>query len=249
MNVYFDLMIVAHIIIVMVSVKFMNTVSTNRLKGRGIFKLTITTIPLFVGIYFPTWIAVILIILLHILIFFLFFKKYFFSPLIYYLSCYYGLCYAMSLITTKVSVYHFVFVIHSPYGLLSLMVLPIFLLILYLVVRGVDCLYHLGNYKMDVILTVNDQKARFRSYYDTGNTVKYHGVPVIFCLRKNWPFMLNDDEKYISYEMIKEKSKVSLQEALISMNDLSEKTLVYVALIDRKEGFNGCECLLNAYLH
>ncbi len=249
MNVYFDLMIVAHIIIVMVSVKFMNTVSTNRLKRRGVFKLIIATIPLIVGVYFPSWISAVLIVLLHALIFFLFFKKHFLSPLFYYLFSYYGLSYALSLITDKISVYHFIFTIHDPYGLLTLLVLPVFLLLLFLVSKGVDRLYHLGNYKMDVILTVNDQKAKFRSYYDTGNTMKYCGVPVIFCLRQNWPFMEEQEKPRVVYHMMEAQKEIELQEALISLNDLAEKTLVYVALVDRKEGFNGCECLLNAYLH
>lgn len=248
MNVYLDLMIVAHVLLCLVSIYFVNVVSTNRFKKRGGFKLIITTWPMIFCIYFRWWIALIIILLFHLLIFVLFFKKHFLSPYIAYFFCYYGLAILMSLITENASLYHFVFTIHAPKGMFSLLVIPLFFVIQFFVIRGVDALYHLKNYKMDAILIVGEKKAKFRCYFDTGNTLKYKGVPVIFCLKKNWPFPMSKSHDYMTYEAMKEEGEIALESALLSLKEKDEKTFVYVALVDRKEDFNGCECLLNAYL-
>lgn len=248
MNVYFDLMLVAHIILSMISGKFLNTISINRLKGRGLFKLTLANSFIILLVYFKWWISLAIIVVLHALLFYLFFKNKFLGPLIAYLSCYYANAFFMSLFTSFVSVTNFVFVIHEPKGLFTLILAPIFLVALYLVTKGVDSLYHLGNYKIDIILSVNNKKAKFRSYFDTGNTLKYKGVPVIFCLKDCWPFEEFRVIGKVAFKTVDSGAEMALTEALITLNE-NEKTLVYVALVDNKKGFNGCECLLNAYLH
>lgn len=249
MNVYLDLMVVAHILLCLVSVFFVNRVSTNRFKKRGGFKLVTLTCPIIFCIYFRWWIAAIIILLVRVLIFVLFFKKHFLSPLLCYYFCYYGLAILMSLITEDASLYHFVFTLHAPRGMLILLVIPLFLVIQFFVIKAVDAIYHLKNYKMDAILMVEGKSAKFRCYFDTGNTLKYKGVPVIFCLKKNWPFPIKNTKETMTYEAMQEEGKITLEEALLSLKEKDEKTFVYVALVDRKEDFNGCECLLNAYLN
>ncbi len=248
MNVYFDLMIISHIILSMISGYFLNTISINRLKGRGIFKLTLANSIIILLVYFKWWISLAIILVLHVIVFYLFFKNKFIGAMIAYLSCYYANAFFMSLFTSSVSVINFVFVIHEPKGILTLILAPIFLIILFLVSHGVDKLYHLGNYKIDIILSVDNKKAKFRSYFDTGNTLKYKGVPVIFCLKDSWPFNTFNVVGKVSFKTVDKGTEMALTEALITLND-NEKTLVYVALVDNKKGFNGCECLLNAYLY
>lgn len=248
MNVYFDLMVISHIILSMISGYFLNTISINRLKGRGLFKLTLANSIIILFVYLKWWISLIAIIIIHALIFYLFFKKKFLGPLVAYLSCYYANAFFMSLFTSSVSVVNFVFVIHEPKGLFILVLAPLFILILFLVSHGVDKIYHLGNYKIDVILSVNNKKAKFRSYFDTGNTLKYKGVPVIFCLKDSWPFDTFNVVGKVSFKTVDTGTEMALTEALITLNE-DEKTLVYVALVENKKGFNGCECLLNAYLY
>lgn len=154
----------------------------------------------------------------------------------------------MSIITDTVEIYRFIFVVHHPIGMLTLLVIPVFFFILYGVTKAVDALYHLKNYRMDAILFVNREKAKFRCYFDTGNTLKYQGIPVIFCLKDAWPFQTSSNSKKTIFSTLGEESEVELLEALLSYTDQDEKAMVYVALVDRKEDFNGCECLLNAYL-
>lgn len=248
MNAYLDLMLLTHMCLAVSSAHFLNEVSTSRLKRRGIFKLVALTLPMIFFIYFRFWISLLLILFMHVLIFVLFFKKHFLSPLLCYLVCYYGLSIAMSLFNEQVSLFHGVCMIHEVKGMLSILILPLFYILLHVVIKGVDALYHLGNYKMDAMMIVNGKKAKFRCYFDTGNTLKYQGVPVIFCLKKNWPFPLSPIGK-VRYEGIGEGDEMDLESALISYKNNEDHRLVYVALVENKEGFNGCECLLNAYLN
>lgn len=247
-NAYLDLMIVAHGLLVIASCRFMNTICAHRIKKRGIAKLFLATFLSVFCIYFPWWISCTILLALHVLLFFLFFKKAFIQPCLAYLFCYYGLAFAMSIITDTVEIYRFIFVVHRPIGMLTLLVIPVFFFILYGVTKAVDALYHLKNYRMDAILFVNREKAKFRCYFDTGNTLKYQGIPVIFCLKDAWPFQTSSNSKKTIFSTLGEESEVELLEALLSYTDQDEKAMVYVALVDRKEDFNGCECLLNAYL-
>lgn len=112
------------------------------IQKRGGFKLVTLTCPIIFCIYFRWWIAAIIILLVHVLIFVLFFKKHFLSPLLCYYFCYYGLAILMSLITEDASLYHFVFTLHAPRGMLSLLVIPLFLVIQFFVIKAVDAIYH-----------------------------------------------------------------------------------------------------------
>ena len=247
MNIYFDLGFVSHLILSFISGYFLNNISVNKLKGRGILKLSLFSSLIIVLVYFEWWLALLIIILLHVLAFFLFFKKKFLEPCFTYLCCYYANAFFMSLFTEKVSVYKFVFIIKEPKGMFVLLLAPLFIVVLNLVTKAVDSIYHLGNYKVDIILSVDNQKARFKSYFDTGNTLKYRGVPVIFCIKDAWPFKTFNIIGKATFKTIENNTEMALTEALIYLKE-NEKTLVYVALVDNNKGFNGCECLLNAYL-
>ena len=125
---------------------------------------------------------------------------------------------------------------------------PLFNLILLLVSRGVDSIYRLGNYKVDAIICVEGKKAKFRCYFDTGNTLKYQGIPVIFCLKRSWPFTYINKMDVINVSTVSGNKEMEATKALITFDEQKLSILVYVALIDQEESFNGCECLLNAYL-
>ena len=127
------------------------------------------------------------------------------------------------------------------------MTIPISFLILKIVTYLVDKMYHLGNYSLNLILNFEGKHAKVKGYYDTGNTLKYKGLPVIFFKRSAFPFELPKKYETIEYQTISGFNSTKLYLASVILNDQKE-SLVYVALVGNENSFNGCECLLNVYL-
>ena len=248
MNAYFDLMVISHIIISMVSINFMQIIDCYRLKWRGFLKLIICNFIQIFFIYLVWWLGYILFFVLNGIIFFLFYKKKFLRPFIEYICCYLFLSLSLSIFSADLTFKNGILIISSPEAFLYILFAPLFNLILLLVSRGVDSIYRLGNYKVDAIICVEGKKAKFKCYFDTGNTLKYQGVPVIFCLKRSWPFTYINKMDVINVSTVSGNKEMEATKALITFDEQKLSILVYVALIDQEESFNGCECLLNAYL-
>lgn len=248
MNAYLDLMVISHIIISMVSINFMQIIDCYRLKWRGFLKLIICNFIQIFFIYLVWWLGYVLFFVLNGIIFFLFYKKKFLRPFIEYICCYLFLSLSLSIFSTELTFKNGILIISSPEALLYILFAPLFNLILLLVSRGVDSIYRLGNYKVDAIICVEGKKAKFRCYFDTGNTLKYQGIPVIFCLKRSWPFTYINKMDVINVSTVSGNKEMEATKALITFDEQKLSILVYVALIDQEESFNGCECLLNAYL-
>ena len=113
--------------------------------------------------------------------------------------------------------------------------------------KRVDSLFHLHVYKTTCVLTKEDKKFAFKAFYDSGNTLKYDNVPVVFCVKKLWNFSLESPVE-IEANGINGSKKYQGYEALLSFGEKDENFFVYVVLLDDVNSFHGCEMLLNAYL-
>lgn len=247
MSIYLDLSIINHILLMIFSLSFVNAVDVCRLKTKGKIKFIIIETPLILTLYINKWVALVLILFFTGLLFILFFKKKFITPLIEYLFSYYYLAFIMSLISPYVTFVNFSLVFQDIKGLISLVTIPFSFLILKLVTYLVDKVYHLGNYSLDLVLNFEGKYAKVKGYYDTGNTLKYKGLPVIFFKRSAFPFELPKKFETIEYQTINGFNQTKLYQASIIINEKKE-SLVYVALVGSENSFNGCECLLNVYL-
>ena len=232
----------------MVSINFMQIIDCYRLKWRGFLKLIICNFIQIFFIYLVWWLGYVLFFVLNGIIFFLFYKKKFLRPFIEYICCYLFLSLSLSIFSVDLTFKNGILIISSPEALLYILFAPLFNLILLLVSRGVDSIYRLGNYKVDAIICVEGKKAKFKCYFDTGNTLKYQGIPVIFCLKRSWPFTYINKMDVINVSTVSGNKEMEATKALITFDEQKLSILVYVALIDQEESFNGCECLLNAYL-
>lgn len=244
---YLDLMAVAHIALTVVSLAFVSVIDVYRVKKKGYVKFVVLSLPLIFLIYANIYVSGVVMILTYGALFFLYFKKDFLKPLVEFLFCYYFVSFMMSLISPMTSIRHFVFVVHNPLGVLVVLVCPIYYLLLISVTKMVDKLYRLKDYITEAVIVVDGQKAKFKCYFDSGNTLKYHGVPVIFCRKDSYPFAIKDSENKIVYQTLAGEDVAKLQTGVISLSN-GDYSLVYIGVLDKGQGFNGCECLLNAYL-
>ncbi len=157
----------------------------------------------------------------------------------------------LTFIIDNLSIYNyvkgFVLIINSPKGIISYLFAPLFFISLILSVRIVDYLFRLHSYKTSCYLIKNNQKIYYTCYYDSGNTLKHHDIPVIFISKDKYIFDIEELEE-IQIETINEVKKMKLESCLISLEDKKDEYFVYVIITDKKD-FNGCEVLLNAYIN
>lgn len=246
MNVYLDLSIIYHILLMIFALHFVNVVDESRLKISGKCKFIIFSTPLVLTIYVSFWVALAVVIILEGVLFWLFYKSKFILPFLEYLVAYYYLAFILDLISPYIRFLNFHIVIGNVKALWTLITMPIAYLLLYLVSQAVDKMFHLGNYKRKLILVYQGQKALISGYFDTGNTLKYKGLPVIFIKSSAFPFLLIDSKEEVRYQTVNGMSITKLYKASLRFEYRKESD-VYFALSD-KGNFNGCECLLNAYL-
>ncbi len=132
--------------------------------------------------------------------------------------------------------------LNTPKSFSYILIIPIILIIIELVTRSIKSLIFLKKYRYEVKVTIKDKIYNLKAYFDSGNTLKFNNLPVIF---------LTDElkDKNIDYEQFvvdgigKENSEY-LKGKILFKNKEKEVYCAYV----KKKSFNGCKCLLNVYL-
>ena len=170
-------------------------------------------------------------------------------------------CYFLKMISQKkikiiyyflcgiISILDILFFYHNFYLIffLNIFTYPVIFLLIYLVTHFVDKSYHLSSYKNDVILLLNGKKYKIKAYFDTGNVLLYNQIPVIFMIENASPISKDNFKIEILAKTINGNKMYFAKEVLISLDGSEEYKCSYLCLI-KKDSFNGCELLLNAYL-
>lgn len=137
--------------------------------------------------------------------------------------------------------------ITEPIGTLSYFVLIILVISIFLATKFVDYTYRLSSYKTSCFIEYLNKKVYASAYFDSGNTLKYLGVPVVFASLSNFPFEIKEYED-IEVSTINGNKTYKAIPCLLSLEAKKESIYIYLALMEEERTFHGCEVLLNAYL-
>lgn len=96
-------------------------------------------------------------------------------------------------------------------------------------------------YKLNVKL--NDKILPIKGYYDTGNTLLFKGLPVVFLKSKKVLKIGGFSSFDINQNRMYKKGKIYLK-----LNKRRIEKEVMICLVSEKENFFGCDCLLNSNL-
>lgn len=116
------------------------------------------------------------------------------------------------------------------------------LLILMILKKGKYFLFP-QKFIYEVILFLNNEKIHLTGYYDSGNFLSYHHIPVIFISKAYEKYMF--EPIFIETETVNGKGTHVVNEGLIQMEGY-EKMKVYVAVMEKFPPY--CNCLLNIFL-
>ena len=174
--------------------------------------------------------------------FFVIYKGKFITPLLSFLFAYYSELGLMTIFTNNIYLYKGIIMLYRPIGFLYILIAPLLLIIVNLITRCIKSLIFLKKYRYKVKVTVNDTIYDIDAYFDSGNTLKYKDLPVIFLINELKDKKLKY-EKMLASGIGKQESEYLKGKIIF---DDKEKD-VYCAYVN-KRSFNGCKCLLNVYL-
>lgn len=97
---------------------------------------------------------------------------------------------------------------------------------------------NIRKFQYKVILFINGNIYRKTGYFDSGNTLVYKNLPVVFL-----SLDLFNEKQFLSYQKVNQDNLItSYIEGKIMINNKVKK----VIFAHSSKNFNGCDCLLNA---
>lgn len=242
MEAYIDLSYIFHLLLCISSLKFSKIICNKFLTREKLLLFEISSLVIYLNaLLFPN-IAIYLNLIYYLLIFYLFNKKEFFSFLLSYIFSYYSQVSIIRIFTNNIYLYKSVVMIYNPTGFFYILMCPLLLLIVNLVTKSIKSLIVLKKYRYNVKVNIENRIYEASAYFDSGNTLKYKDLPVVFLTKE-----LKDNklkyEKFLVSGIGKESSEY--RKGKIIFEDKERD--VYFAYVNKKN-FNGCKCLLNVYL-
>lgn len=198
-------------------------------------------------LYFKPVFAFIFFIVINTLFMYFISKNNKITNIILYFVFYYGFAFVLSSLSEGIIFKNSLLLIYSKEAILIALLIPIFGILMIISSLIVDKSFHLYNYKTKMYITLDNKERLYSCYFDTGNTLKYKDIPVIFLRNDNIEINKNIFNKEIEIKTLNGEEKVYISEALIRKKDDDENYFVYVGL-SNSSSFEGCEVLLNAYL-
>lgn len=199
-------------------------------------------------IYIDSLYAYLILLFIHVFMHYLLNKKKILISLLTYLLLSYGLSLILDRVSSSLILINGVLIITSPQGLIISMLIPLFGLMMLISSLIIDKTFHLHNYEEYYYLTIGNKTMEFKGYYDTGNTLTYKNVPVIFLIEERNIFDQNEFNEEMTFETIICQDKTYLAKGLVTLKNENDAYFVYVAKQYKKSLIHGCELLLNGFL-
>lgn len=242
MEAYIDLSYIFHLLLCVSSTRLTKIITGIKVDRKRLFLLEISSVVLYINVLLYGSSSSYLYLVYYGIFFFLFFRKYFIKLFFSFLFSYYSQISIMRIFTNDLYLYRGVLMIYRPIGFIYVLGCPLILLLIEIITRSIKSLILLKKYRYIVKLTIRDKVYDTSAYFDSGNTLKYKDLPVVFLTEE-----LKD--KNVSYERIlvegigKETGEY-LKGKILFENKEKDVYFAYV----KKKSFNGCSCLLNVYL-
>lgn len=242
MEAYIDISYIFHVLLCISSFKFTKIISNYKTSKKKCMFMLFSSVLLYFNVLLFPMESIYLNMFYYIFIFFVFFKNKFLLPLLTFLFSYYSQLALMTILTNDIYLYKGVIMLYRPIGFMYILIAPLLLIIVFLISKSIKSLIFLKKYRYKVKVFINDNSYEIEGYFDSGNTLKYKDLPVIFLTNEMKDNSLTY-EKILTSGIGKQESDY-LKGKILFEDKVKE---VYCAYVN-KRSFNGCKCLLNVYL-
>ena len=171
----------------------MKIISNTEISKKKLVLLEVTSIVLYLNVLFFSSNSIYLNIFYFICIFYVLYKNKFIIPLLNFIFAYYSQIAIMTIFTSYLYLYKGVIMIYKPIGFFYILISPLLLIVIELITRSIKSLILLKKYRYKVRVEIKNKIYNLSAYFDSGNTLKFKDLPVIF---------LTDElkEKNLEYE-------------------------------------------------
>lgn len=201
-----------------------------------------------VFIYFPSLISYFLYFIYDIVIFIIFYRKKSFKVIILFYIYTFIISFLIYIALKKeIGFKNLLMVIKEPLGAVALLLDIIFIFVTRISILIVDRLFHLKDFKIDVLLSSSREKRQVKAYYDSGNTMTIEQSPVIFLKKDALNFDIKD-EVHPSIPLAMPFRYEGVYRVNVMCGIGKKSYPAYAILVSNKEDLYGCQCLLNVFL-
>ena len=159
------------------------------------------------------------------------------SLMIYYLNC------GLLLLIGGCFLYEGFLLISTPFVSFFILIEPIYITLIHLVGNILFKYIKYKNFRIKCFITLDNHHYKGKGYYDSGNCLTYHDLPVIFI--KGKPLSNNGEVIKIkgindySFSYLAFKGTLSIKKSVKN---------VYIVFVNKNMNFYNCEFLLNKYV-
>lgn len=133
--------------------------------------------------------------------------------------------------------------ISTPFVMLFILIIPIYITTIHFIQKGIYNYLKDRKYKIKCKLYIDNKLLKGYGYFDTGNSLKYDDIPVIFSkgkpINNNGEIIKINGINSSNFTYLAYKAKLSIKDKLVD---------VYVVFIGQKHNFFNCCFLLNKYV-
>ena len=239
MNAYLDLSFIFHILILFTLSYYYKRILNKKLDKLILISLIIYSLVLYFNVFIfsnYSYINLVFLLVYYLLLYRKKFIKYYFL----YLFVYYSNVATTMIFTSDIYLYNGVVFLNSETSFIYILTILMNIIFIEIIFFSIKSIKLLRNYKSTIMIKLKDKFISFSAYIDSGNTVCVDGIPVIF-LKENY-FSSNDKEMIING--IGSRVCKYFKTKVIYEN----KEMEVIVASGSKNGFKGCECLLNIHL-
>ena len=240
MNAYLDLSYICHVITLLNVPYYFKRIINVHFRKIEVILLGLVSIILYFNAFMYTqypYLNYLYLLLYYVIIY----KKNFLKYYVLFLFIYYGNLATCLLFTRNLYLYHGLIFVNQSQAFFNIFIQFINIIIVEIFTLSIHSIKLLKNYRINISIELNNEIKDLSGYIDSGNTLIYDGLPVIFI-----------KEKYLKTEFSKEmivegigKRNCKYFETNINING-NKKRVICASGDDR--GFKGCDCLLNITL-
>lgn len=140
--------------------------------------------------------------------------------------------------------YEGILLINIPFITLFILIIPIYITLVHLFFNALIKQIKYRKFKIKCLIKVNEKVYKGFGYYDSGNSLLYDDIPVIFIKGKS----LSNDGKVIYIKGINDyEFKYLAYKAILKIKN--KEMTVYVVYSNSNVNFYNCQFLLNKYIY
>lgn len=240
MDAYLDLSYIFHLLILITVPYYFKKIMNKKMKLLELLSLGIVSLLLYLNIFVFENLPFINLLFLFVY-FLLIYNRKSIKYYLLFLFVYYGNLATTMIFTNDIYLLGGMVMLNSPSAFLFIFIELVNIVVIEIILFSIRSIKLFKNYRKKIKIEIKGEYKEFLGYLDSGNTLIKDGFPVIFL---NETYFIEDKYKEMLVNGIGSRKCKYFRTKVIINN--KEKEVICAS--GNKNGFKGCECLINIHL-